>query len=72
MFTDKKTTYSKGLIDKEYIITLRSTPKRNWYGSVNLNWKISDIKLVKSTDSEAQIAKMLKDWNLPPTKKPNW
>jgi hypothetical protein len=69
---DKKTTFSKGFIEKEYIVTIKAKPKRNWYGTVNLNWQISDIKLVKSSNSELQIAKMLKEWKLPPSKKPDW
>lgn len=69
---DKKVTTRRGYISKECIVTIKTTPKRNWYGTVELNWKISDIKWVNSTKSEADITKILKNWEIPQSQKPSW
>lgn len=69
---DGKTTISKGFLSKEYIVAIKSTPKRNWYGTVNLNWKIIGIKVINSSNSEAQIEKIINNWKIPPDKKPDW
>jgi hypothetical protein len=70
---DKKTTiHNKQLILKEYIVTIKANPRRNWYGTVDLNWMITDIKVKRASNSEAQISTMVKNWKVPPDKQPDW
>lgn len=68
----KTTKHGVFSVNKECIITIKSTPERNWYGTVNLNWRIIDIRYVKSYPEESYIEKMIQNWKVPPSKKPDW
>lgn len=61
-------------IHNTYIITVKSTPKRNWYGTVDLRWQVLDVKLVKRYPTDEKIDKTIKNWAMyePPKPKANW
>ena len=68
----KRTYYNIGICQRDYIVTIHSTPKRNWYGTVHLNWKISHIKLVSARPDENQVNKIMQNWKVPPRMTANW
>lgn len=68
----KRTYHNVERCRREYIITIRSVPKRNWYGTVNFNWKISDVKLVSARPDEKQVDKIIQNWKVPPRMTANW
>ena len=68
----KRTYYNIGICQRDYIVTIHSTPKRNWYGTVDLNWKIGDVKLVGTRPDQKQVEKIIQNWKVPQSMTAKW
>ncbi|HEY3426318.1 MAG TPA: hypothetical protein VGL27_16090 [Negativicutes bacterium] len=69
---DKSVTRSMLDIDIEYIVTIKAAPQRHWYGVVDLNWTMEDVRLVKTSQTPKEIELALSKWKVPPSRTPAW
>ena len=69
---DGKTTQQRLRVEQQFIVTLSTKPKRKLYGTVDMNWKLVDIKLVKMDPNIEKINDVIHNWKVPSSKKANW
>lgn len=69
---DKSVTRSMLDIDNEYIVTVKASPQRHWYGTVDLNWIVEEVRFVRSSRTPKEIEIALSKWQVPPSRTPTW
>lgn len=69
---DGKTTRSVLTVKQTFIVTVSTNPKRNWYGTVDLQWKLVDIQPVSIYPDIEDVNDKIANWTIPPSKKANW
>ena len=69
---DGKTTRDQLRVRHQFIVTLSTKPKRKLYGTVDMNWKLVDIQLVKMNPDIEKINDVINNWKIPASKKANW
>ena len=54
------------------MVTIKATPHRHWYGIVDLNWEVENVRLVKSSRTAREIEVALSKWKVPSSRTPSW
>lgn len=69
---DGKTTRDVLTVRQMFIVTVSTNPKRNWYGTVDLQWRLVDIQPVSISPDIEDVNDKIANWTIPPSKKANW
>ena len=70
--SDNSVTQPRLHMANEYVVTLQTTPKRNWDGTINFQWDVKEIKTIKSRPKQQEIESVLAKWKVQEPMKPSW